>query len=153
MQDLQQFDFTILGAPRTKKNHGRRKYSFALRRTLNVASEAYEAWESIAWQAIPSIRRAAELAGVELPIAARLNCAAQFYRDGRTEGDAVGYYQGLADWLQKVRVVLNDKQIAQWDGARIFQDVARPRIEVRLIWLPDLPKAAPRARRKGDRRV
>ena len=56
--------FVIPGAPRTKKNHGRTRYSFRKKRNVHVPSEAYESWASAANLALPQIRRAAEFAGI-----------------------------------------------------------------------------------------
>jgi hypothetical protein len=152
------FEFAIAGAPRTKKNHGRRKYSFRLKRTLNIPSEAYEDWASQALRSLPSIRRAAEFAGIVLPIEADVNCAAIFHRQALA-GDAVGYYQGVADWMENVNILRNDVQIVSWDGSRLAKDATNPRIEVRLEFLPPQPKPAraprkkaPPTKLKGDRR-
>lgn len=146
---IQRLCFTIYGAPRTKKNHGRRKYSFAKKRTFNVPSEAYEEWASIARKSLRLIRQQIGDAGVEIPIAVDVNCCATIYRD-KDSGDAVGYYQGLADWLENVGIVKNDVQIRQWNGSELKQDPKLPRIEVRLDELPPREKT-PRAPRKKVR--
>ena len=65
------------------------------------------------------------------PIARPVNCAALFYRDA-LRGDAVGFYQGLADVLEKAGIVENDKFIVSWDGSRLRKDAARPRVELVL---------------------
>ena len=62
---------------------------------------------------------------------APLNCRALFYRDAR-RGDAVGYYQGLADLLEKRGVIENDAQLTQWDGSRLLLDRENPRVEIEL---------------------
>jgi hypothetical protein len=54
-----------------------------------------------------------------------------FYRDAE-RGDAVGYYQGLADLLEKRGVVANDRLIMSWDGSRLLKDSANPRVELTL---------------------
>lgn len=69
-----------------------------------------------------------------LCLAQPLNCAAIFYRDAN-RGDAVGYYQWLADALESAGVLSNDKWIVQWDGSRLAKDAKRPRIEVTLTAL------------------
>lgn len=61
-----------------------------------------------------------------------VNCRALFYLTPRQRGDAVGYYQGLADLLEKRRVVENDRLIVSWDGSRLLVDAAKPRVEVVL---------------------
>jgi Holliday junction resolvase RusA-like endonuclease len=62
---------------------------------------------------------------------AKVRCAAVFYRDA-DRGDAVGYYQGLADLLEKRGVLANDKQIADWNGSELRKDAQRPRVELTL---------------------
>ena len=59
------------------------------------------------------------------------NCMATFYRDAE-RGDATGYYQGLADVLQEIGVVTDDKHLTQWDGSRLLVDKANPRVVVTL---------------------
>lgn len=114
---------TILGAPRTKKNSLRRKWSWKQKRTMSVPSEAYEKWEDAA---LPQLRIAR--AG-RAPITALVNVKATFYRDA-DRGDAVGYYQALADALEKAGVLENDRQIVSWDGSRLAKDAKSPRVEV-----------------------
>lgn len=65
------------------------------------------------------------------PLERPMNCAATFYRD-RTTGDAVGYYQGLADLLEKRGIIRNDSQIVSWDGSRLAKDAENPRTEIVL---------------------
>ena len=67
----------------------------------------------------------------ELELAQPLNCAAIFYRE-KNIGDAVGYYQALADALESSGIVSDDKWITQWDGSRLAKDATRSRIEVTL---------------------
>jgi len=121
---------SLASAPRTKKNHG----SVIVRRgrKLHVPSAAWFSW-------MHAIRRAnlQRLPRERLPqLAARpYNCAATFYRD-RDIGDAVGYYQGLADLLQALLVVPDDKWLVAWDGSRLTLDRQCPRVIVRLTPLP-----------------
>jgi hypothetical protein len=113
---------TINGAPRTKKNHGRRVWSHRQQRAVHVPSEAYEAWVA---NALPQLIDTPRLPD------APYNCRALFYRDRRT-GDAVGYYQGLADLLEAAGVVSDDRWIESWDGSRLLWDRERPRVEIEL---------------------
>lgn len=122
--------FVIFGAPRTKKNHSRIVGRNTGRMRL-LPSEAHEEWERVALGSMYGIRAAARKFGVGLPIAEDVNCRAVFYRQANI-GDANGYYQALADFLQNAGIVKNDQQIKQWDGARLRKDSANPRIEV---WL------------------
>ena len=66
-----------------------------------------------------------------VPIDTPHNIAAVFYRDAN-RGDAVGYYQGLADLLEKFGIVSNDKWLVSWDGSRLRKDKLNPRVEVEL---------------------
>lgn len=123
------------GAPRTKKTHnvmaraGRNQRG----RGIVLPSKAWVAWtrgakievnvgiHSPCWQSIALMQ----------PVRSIVNCRALFYRDAN-RGDAVGYYQGLADLLQKRTVIVDDKQIVSWDGSRLLKDAAHPRVE---LWL------------------
>ena len=116
---------TILGKPRTKKN------SRVAGRDGRVifASRAWSRWLAgsvISWYE-----------GARAPITVPVNCRARFYRDAN-RGDAVGFYQGLADLLEKNGVVTNDRLIVSWDGSRLLKDAARPRVEVELTEWPVL---------------
>lgn len=121
--------FVIPGPPRTLKNHGWRTKS-----GKQMPSKAYQAWNQTAqlhlldWKL--KMRQYGEHAPL-LPITVPVNCRALFYRD-RLAGDAVGYFQGLADTLEEARIVENDVLVVSWDGSRLFKDAANPRIEVTL---------------------
>ena len=112
---------TITGAPRTKKNSGR----ISTRRGSPII------FPSAAWQKWLQSAVISSDQGVRPPIAYPVNCQAIFHRDRRI-GDAVGYYQGLADLLEKRGVVMNDRWIVSWDGSRLEVDHDRPRVEVVL---------------------
>ena len=119
-------EFTIPGAPRTKKNHSRIVWSGNRPRLL--PSEAHEEWFNAAiWTIKPAIIDHHN----SLPIRCDVNVTATFYRD-RNTGDANGYYQALADLLEKAGVVENDRQIVSWDGSRLRKDAENPRIEVSI---------------------
>ena len=116
------------GAPRTKKNSG----DFWMVGTKKVLrpSPYWMAWRDGVkkwWLELPAVARRQRITDTTLTI----NCTAFFYRDAR-RGDAVGYYQGLADVLQELEIIPDDKQIVSWDGSRLFVDSARPRVE---LWL------------------
>lgn len=113
----------ILGAPRTKKNHGSRKMFGCQLKT--VPSDAWMAWRDSAVLQIAATRFQ------RVPDGRPLNCSALFYRDAN-RGDAVGYYQGLADVLEEAGVVSDDRLIAAWDGSRLRKDAKNPRVELIL---------------------
>ncbi len=126
---MERVAFVIHGAPRTKKNSGRLITGriivgtrFRRRSPTILPSRAWENWKNTAL-----------VAGVTgPPIDYPVNCNAAFYRD-RAQGDAVGYYQGLADFLEKRQIVTDDKWLISWDGSRLYKDAAAPRVEVVLI--------------------
>jgi len=111
---------TILGAPRTKKNSGRIVKIGGSPRML--PSAAFKAYEKVA---VPQLRQQWRRGALCSPV----NIRATFYRDA-LRGDAVGYYQALADVLEAAGVVEDDKWIVSWDGSRLGKDAGRPRVEV-----------------------
>lgn len=113
----------IYGAPRTKKNHGQRKMVGKFMKQL--PSEAWMEWRDLV---LPQLVR--QFDGYH-PISEPVNVRALFYRDA-LRGDAVGYYQGLADVLEEAGVVTDDKWIVTWDGSRLRKDPARPRVELEI---------------------
>lgn len=117
----------IPGAPRTKKNHGQ-----IIRVKGNPRIMPSPQWRKWRDQAFYPLRQQ-WIKMKQNPIAYPANCAAVFYRD-RLSGDAVGYYQGLADLLEEVGVVENDKWITSWNGSRLEKDNKQPRVEVTLSW-------------------
>lgn len=131
--------FVLPVTPRTKKNHG--KVVQRGPRKFHVPSEAYTTMEGqiVAWaHDIPGnvLVGCVVWCACELNLTQPLNCCAIFYRDA-DRGDAVGYYQGLADALEAAGVVADDKWIKQWDGSRLAKDANRPRIEVTLTAVSD----------------
>jgi hypothetical protein len=127
------FELAGVGAaPRTKKNHGRTKtVRYRGRRVpKRIPSLAHETWYNAV---LPRANQQAsdyreQFPGL-LPLSSPVNVAATFYRQANT-GDAVGYYQALADLLQTAQIVLDDKYIVAWDGSRMRKDARRPRIEL-----------------------
>jgi hypothetical protein len=116
----------IEGAPRTKKNHGRTEMRG--RRKVHLPSVAHDVWHAAA---LPQ----AKVGRCGPALTSEVNCRALFFRDA-LRGDAVGYYQALADLLEHAGIVENDRLIVSWDGSRLRKDAARPRIEVEL-WTAD----------------
>lgn len=115
-------EFVLRGAPRTKKNHG-----FRTKSGKQMPSHAYLWWNRLAQQQLALIRHKNK----HLPIATPVNCSAAIYRDA-LRGDAVGYYQALADTLEHGGIVEDDVLIVSWDGSRLLKDAENPRIEVTL---------------------
>ena len=70
------------------------------------------------------------------PIEYPINVSAAFYRDKLT-GDAVGYYQALADALEEGGIVENDSLIRSWNGSKLLKDAKNPRIEIEITEIED----------------
>lgn len=109
-----------------------------------MPSEAYLEWFDNAMSQAPTIRRTLLNGGYELPIKGPVSIRATFYRE-RLSGDATGFYQALADWLQESRInengrttrngagiIEDDSQIGHWDGSRLAKDANCPRIVVEI---------------------
>lgn len=113
---------TIRAVPRTKKNSA--QIVRAGFRPRLIPSAAFLAWNKDAQLQLAFLRPAA-------PLACAVNCRAMFYRD-KNVGDAVNFYNALADALQEAGVIENDRQIIAWDGSRLMVDRINPRIEIVL---------------------
>lgn len=130
-------DLVILGAPRTKKTSnqlvrtGRRPGG----RMRILPSQAWSNWVALAHIKRPG--GPAWAVGTP-PLDWPMNLRAHFYRDAE-RGDAVGYYQGLADLLEKRHVIENDALIRSWDGSRLLKDSGTPRVE---LWFDPAPGVA-----------
>jgi hypothetical protein len=138
-------------SPKTKKNHS--QIVPHLDRSLLIPSKEYLEWERIASdeliraglckrvhvpaKAVPGKKPRTKFAIVlarGTMIDYRVTCRALFYR-ARDAGDANGFYQAAADFLQHVGILKNDALIRDWDGSRLLKDPANPRIEIRLTQL------------------
>ena len=113
----------LFGAPRTKKNHG-----FRTKQGHQMPSAAYSAWDRMAQLRLAKWRAKTRIyVSVGIPV----NVRALFYRESLV-GDAVGFYQALADTLEKGGIVENDRLIVSWDGSRLLKDKQNPRVEVEI---------------------
>lgn len=128
---MMKLSFTILGAPRTKKN-SQRIAKTSVGRPFILQSRASDAWSKAA-----IIQLRSQLA--RAPIAVPVNLRALVYRD-RAVGDLGNYLAGICDVLEAATVVVNDKWILGFDGSRLLIDRVRPRVEIELTSL-DLPIA------------
>lgn len=97
--------FTILGAPRTKKNSPvviSRKANDGTGRKIPMLlpSEQYRAWLKDALTQGPGIRRVLTDAGVPLPLIEPISVSVLVYRE-REVGDALGYWEAISDAMQE----------------------------------------------------
>ena len=123
--------FTVYGAPRTKKTSNQ---VVTRGRVRVLPSKAWMKW----------VKTALVVADERMVVDDRVcdehcvllnpepyNIKATFYRDAN-RGDAVGYYQGIADLLEKRHVIADDKWLVSWDGSRLEIDRKNPRVEIVL---------------------
>lgn len=116
----------LYGAPRTKKNSG--IITTRGKHPRMMPSAAYSAWDRMAQLQLAKWRAAMRVnVSCEVPV----NVKALFYREALV-GDAVGFYQALADTLEKGGIVENDRLIVSWDGSRLLKDANNPRVEVEI---------------------
>jgi hypothetical protein len=126
--------------PRTKKNHP--QIVPGLKHAKLVPSEAYREWERAASSSMqreglavkmPDGRIIWRAGAIHWPV----NCRALVYRE-KNIGDTNGFYQAVADFLELVGVLENDRFIAAWDGSRLLKDPVCPRVEVELTPFDEL---------------
>ena len=124
--------FILPVAPRTKKNHGNivivpakgTKYGY---RGMMLPSPQYKEYEKAC---LDYIRE--ELPKLTtLQLEREVNVAALFYRD-RASGDTNGYYQALADMMEKAGILANDVWIKSWEGSYLLKDANHPRTVVTI---------------------
>lgn len=150
----------VSGIPRTKKTSNVLARAGKGGRMIILPSPQFRKWQENAVIAIqsdghlwpwPRVLPWPKGRTTLIPPKVPLAVCAVFYREA-DRGDAVGFYQGLADLLQHRGIVANDVQFRQWDGSRLEVDRASPRVEITLtalaavpIW-PPLPDEEPEDR-------
>ena len=97
-----------------------------------LPSEQYETWLENALYQMVGVKAKLAARGVSLPIAGTVSIEAIIYRASNTTGDLTGYLQAIGDMLQEAKVLINDRQIEDFDGSRRKIDAARPRVEIYL---------------------
>lgn len=117
--------FVVKGPPRTKKNSSRIVNAGRFKKLL--PSEAFVAWNDITQPQLAVVLRSFP----EMPITRDVNMKALFFRQ-KNSGDAVGFYQALADALEEAGILENDRQVVSWDGSRLLKDAENPRIIVTI---------------------
>ncbi len=112
--------------PRTKKNsaHVRCPHEDKWVKFHQPVYAEYERWAK-------GCERASVYDRTAPAITTPVNCTAVVFRE-RAVGDLVGYLQAIADCLQVLGIVADDKHIVSWDGSRLLKDADNPRVEVTL---------------------
>ena len=128
---------TVSGPPRTKKNS-----RVHTRSGVPLPSKAWREWTAMAQLSVdgcdlvyaphgPLLHAGRGVFRAWVPLCDPMNCRAIFYRDA-LRGDAVGFYQGLADLLEARGIITDDRHLVSWDGSRLEKDSQNPRVE---LWL------------------
>lgn len=124
--------FLLPGTPRTKKTHNR--IVKVRGRTLIIPSASHDSWlKAVLPHLKAQLMRIRSTDPAACPVTVPVNCCALIYRE-KAIGDAVGYFQAIADALEHAGAVENDRLIVSWDGSRLLKDAANPRVEVELSW-------------------
>ena len=116
--------YTLLGEPRTKKNHQRILRGAGGRPTI-AQSKAYVQYErDCLWQ-IRSPPR---------PLAGPVNVRCLYYMPTRRRVDLVNLIEATCDILVKAGVIADDcaAVVAAHDGSRVLLDRQRPRVEIEI---------------------
>ena len=129
--------FTILGPPATKKTSQRIVRNKRTGRMWVRPSERTDDWtaSAVAQLRVAFAKWARGWVGGHGAVDVPVNVRALIYR-ARNAGDAVNFYQAIADALEAAGVVENDRLIVSWDGSRLLLDRKNPRVELTL----DSPK-------------
>lgn len=135
---MREHRFTILGDPRTKGNSPVIVRGGASGRVLLLPSPAYLKWLKAALAQLPFIL--AKAPGLREPIAEPMTVSAIFWRK-RKAGDEDNHKKGLGDYLQRARLIKNDRLI-HWGEVRIERDPSNPRVDV-LIEVGKCPEPRP----------
>lgn len=118
-------NFTIIGTPFTKKNSQRIIRNKRTGRPLVIQSKQSRVWENTAILQLQSAWRGRP------PLTGPVSMAARVYR-ARAVGDIGNFLAAICDAIERAGVVVNDKQIVNFDGSRLDVDRVNPRVEVVL---------------------
>jgi len=129
---------TILGAPRTKGNHG------IVTHGIIIPSPQYRRWFKAAMQQAPILygEAARQAPGTMLPIAGKVNVAPVFYLDANRAVDEDNLKKGLGDFLKRGKRkpfgvgIVEDDRLIHWREIVVLVDRANPRIDVTIEPVP-----------------
>lgn len=126
---MDDIEFIIPTAPRTKKNHGQ-LVTLKTGRQLMLPSKQYLKLEK---ETIKFIKK--NFPDIQ-PIDKLINMQCKFYKDRDYKADLTGYLQAIQDALVKAGVLKDDnhKIIKSVNGSEVFLDRNNPRIEVKITF-------------------
>lgn len=134
---MAEIKYTILGDPRTKKNH---QMIAGAGSKCPVCQKPAKQWirqgsfhdeyaEAAKWQLIPRPPR---------PIECPVNVKCVFYMKTRRRVDALNLLATIDDLLVEVGILADDncRIVAGHDGSRVFYDKDNPRTEIYITKMP-----------------
>lgn len=137
---------TILGPPATKKTAQRIIYNRRTKRPMIIPSKRSKDWEANAIAQLSQATlylqdRIEVIKGKKKPtrhfvlFAGPVQVTALIYRE-TNRGDLHGFFQAIADALERADVIANDKLIWSWDRSRPLIDRDNPRVELAIEPMP-----------------
>lgn len=122
--------YTLLGAPRTKKN-SQRIFKGRGGQPFLVPSAAYAQYEKDCLRQIHPPRQ---------PVAAAVNLKCVYYMPNRRRVDLVNLMEATCDILVKAGVLDDDcaAVVAGHDGSRVLLDRQRPRVEIEITGMEEI---------------
>lgn len=119
------YTITLLGPPRTKKNHQRIMRGAGGKPTIAQSKEYIQYEKDCLWQ-IRSPPR---------PLAGPVNVRCLYYMPDRRRVDLTNLLEATDDILVKAGVLADDRSsiVVGHDGSRVLLDRQRPRVEITII--------------------
>lgn len=120
------FEFTIHGAPITKKNSQQILTNPKTKRPFIMPSKQYKAYETAALKELGKPKRP--------PLETPLNVRCLYYMPTRRKADLCNLIEATCDILTRAGIIKDDNStiVVSHDGSRVFYDKENPRVEILL---------------------
>lgn len=125
------FEYTIHGAPITKKNSQQILINPKTKRPFIMPSKQYKAYEAEALKELGKPKRKS--------FEGRMNMRCHYYMPTRRKADLCNLIEATCDIFVKAGILADDNSsiVAGHDGSRVYYDKLNPRVEVLLEDLGD----------------
>lgn len=120
------FEYTIHGAPVTKKNSQQILINPKTKRPFIMPSKQYKAYEAAALKELGKPKRP--------PLNCPLNVRCLYYMPTRRKADLCNLIEATCDILTRAGIIEDDNSsiVVSHDGSRVLYDKEDPRVEVLL---------------------
>lgn len=120
------FEYTIHGAPITKKNSQRMLMNPKTKRYFPAPSKQYKAYEKTALKELGKPKRP--------PLETPLNMKCLYYMPTRRKADLCNLIEATCDIMVRAGILADDNCgiVVSHDGSRVLYDKDNPRVEVVL---------------------